>query len=39
LVELRSDPEAMHEALRDILPDDEELAERVAADEERERRH
>lgn len=39
LVELRSDPEAMHEALRDILPDDEDLAERVAADEERERRH
>lgn len=39
LVELRSDPEAMREALRDILPDDDELAERVAADEERERRH
>lgn len=39
MVELRSDPEALREALRDILPDDEELAERVAANEERERRH
>lgn len=39
MVELRSDPEALREALRDILPDDEELSERVAADEERERRH
>lgn len=39
MVELRSDPEAMRDALRDILPDDEELAERVAVDEDRERRH
>ena len=39
MVELRSAAEALREALRGILPDDDELAERVAADEERERRH
>lgn len=39
MVELRGDPDALREALRDILPDDEELADRVAEDEARERRH
>lgn len=36
-LELRGDPEALRDALLDILPDDDELDERIAADEARER--